>query len=200
MKTTELKEPKEVAALSKEIAPFVNKEVTITSPADMKVAAETLSQLNRYADKVKAAKEKITKPLNVALKAAREQYKPLETQLDERIQAIRSAMGTYQLEADNRAAAEEAKIAARVGEGKGHFTPETAVRKFGEIEHAEQRIETESGAVKFRDTKKFEVMDITMLPLEYVLPNEPMIRKAMQDGIELQGVRYYIEKTPINSR
>jgi hypothetical protein len=62
---------------------------------------------------------------------------------------------------------------------------------------------TDEGSVSFREVKKFEVMDIVMLANaspDYVLPNEVKIRKAMLEGIELVGVRYFTEQSVINKR
>lgn len=192
---------KEVAVLEKEITRALPPpQFSIKTPDDMKWATEQLSQLNRYADTVKNRKEEITKPLNAALKSARALFSTVEAKLDTGIATLRSAMGAYQLEAEQAAQRKEEKIAARVGEGKGFLKPETAVRKMEGLEKPQTSIQTDSGSVKFRDVKKFEVMDVTMLPHEYVLPNESLIRKATAEGIELQGVRYWIEKIVVNSR
>lgn len=175
-------------------------KISIETSDDMGEAAVLLKQLASYAAKVKEKKEGITKPMNAALKAARALFAPLEDPLDEAISAVRKEMGRYQLAAEKAAHAEEERIAARVGEGKGHLKPETAVRQMEAIEKPASSIQTDDGQVKFRDQKKFEVMDITMLPLEYVVADESLIRKAMQDGTELPGVRYWIEKIPVNAR
>ena len=196
------KTEKSVALFEQKVSPIFEQAqaLEIVDEKGQAEAAELLSHLNKNLDAVTKEKEKVTKPLNEALKAERGRWKPLENFLEEGIAIVRRKMGTYQTEATRKAQEEAAKIAARVGDGKGKLKVETAVRKMDEIETPAQAVVAESGMVKFRTVKKFEVMDVTMLPIEYVLPNEPAIRAAMTKGQELPGVRYYEEQVPVNFR
>ncbi len=171
---------KEAEALTKEIAPYAAKAqmMKISNAQHMVQATETLSVLNKYADSVKEKKESVTKPLNVALKAARGLFSPLEDKLESAIGSIRRAMIV----------------------DKGTLKAETAVRKMGDIEKPAEAIATDSGSIKFKTVEKFEVMDVTLLTKDYLLPNEVAIRKAMLAGIKINGVRYYTEEVPVNSR
>ena len=193
---------KEVKVLEKEITPFVKKAegIVITDAKGMKSATEILSQMNKYADQVKERKETVTKPLNAALKAARALFAPLEDKLDDGISQIRKAMTNYQTEQRRIEKEEEDRIAARVGEGKGKLKVETAVKKMSEIDRADKNVAADSGSVKFKTVKKFEVMDVTLLPHEYIVADEVKIRKAMLADIELPGVRYFTEEVPSNFR
>jgi len=192
----------EVKVLEKEIVKFSNRvaNIEIKDQKGMTVATEDLSKLNKYADQVKKTKEGVTKPLNEALKAARAIFAPIEDKLDTAISSIRNAMISYQTEQKRIADEEAAKIAARVGEGKGKLKVDTAIRKIDAIDKPEKSVSTGSGSVKFQTVKRFEVMDVTMLPTEYILANDVAIRKAMLAGIEIAGVRYYTEEVPYNSR
>ena len=192
---------KHVKMLEKEITPFVQKakNISVTSPKDMEEATSVLSTINKYSKQVKESKETVTKPLNEALKAARALFAPLEDSLDTSLSSIRVAMSTYQTEQKRIADEEAAKIQARVGEGKGKLKFETAVQKIDEIEKPTTNVKTSAGSVKFITIKKFEVTDISLIPKEYLLPNEVMIRKAMQAGIELPGVRYFEEQSVRNT-
>lgn len=191
-----------VKVLEKEIVPFIKKadSITISSANDMTKASEILSVVNKYADTVKERKESVTKPLNTALKAARALFSPLEDKLDGAISSIRSAMITYQTEQKRIADAEAKKIADRIGDGKGKLQIATAVAKIEAIDRPEEKIIVESGSIKFRTDKKFEIMDKTLVPMEYHEIDQVKVRIAMKAGIELPGVRYYEEQIPINSR
>lgn len=199
---------KEIAVLEKEIMPVIKSamKIEIKSQKDMEKATLSLSQLNTYADSIKKRKEEITKPINAGLKAIREMFKPLETQLDEAIESRRNAMSEYQTEQVRIANEEAEKIANRVGEGKGKFSKDTASRKIGKIEKPEEKVSTVAGSVSFRPEKKFEVMDIIKIAAlsddarKYLLPNEIAIREAMKAGIEIPGVRYYEIQVPVNNR
>lgn len=197
---------KQVAVLEKKIDPIIRQAeaVTIKSDDDMKGAVELLSNLNKYNDNVVEEREKITKPLNEALKAARSLFKPLETKLEGGIQAIRKAITAYQTEKTKLAEIEAKKIADRIGQGKGKLKVETAVSKMENIERPDQKVATDSGLVKFKAEKKFRVVDLVILAEKtgdkYILANETLIRAAMKAGTELPGVEYYTEQVPVNFR
>lgn len=199
-------EHKEIMVIEKKLSPIVVKarELSITDSASMAEGATLLSKFNTIADGITDDKEKLTKPLNAALKEVRERYKRIETPLQDAIALVRSKMTTYQTAATEIANAEEDKIAARIGDGKGKIKVETAVRKMGEIERPEASVATDAGLVKFRKVKKFEVMDVVLLCEAdrgaFVLPNDAEIRRAMNAGRELPGVRYFTEEVPANFR
>lgn len=204
-KTSILSDPsstdeKAIAVIEREAQPILKKahDIIISSPEQMESAAEMLSRLNQLNDQLTTLKETVTKPLNAAIKAARELFKPRETKLEEAITLIRKEMGRYQLAEDRKAKEAEAKLAARVD--KGTMKAETAVKKMDAIEKPEKNIETNSGSVTFRDDKFFEVINISELPIEYHLSNDVAIRKAMKSGTELPGVKYWMEKIVVNSR
>ena len=195
-------EDKRLVQVEKSYAPIVEKAeaLKIVDEQSMAEATELLSKANKGLDLITEEKEKITKPLNEALKAERARWKPMETVLESAVSILRKGITAYQTEAKRKADLEAAKLAERVGEGRGKLKAETAIRKMGEIEGPQAKVETASGSLKFRTEKKFEVVDMSKLPVEYLLPDEPAIRKAMKEGIELPGVRYYTEEVPINSR
>ncbi len=61
------------------------------------------------------------------------------------------------------------------------------------------KVNTQSGKISFKEVEKFEVEDISKLPIEYHLADEVAIRNAMKANIHLEGVRYYKEQVPINN-
>ncbi len=189
---------KEIAILEKEIKPYIVTSFEITSPKQMTDATIKLSQLGKFADTIEARRKEITDPLNKALKSARALFAPLEDKLDDSISIIRKAMSTYQIKAEESTRAAEQKLAAKVE--SGYMKPETAVAKMDALTRPDTNISTDEGSVQFRDKKCFEVMDIALVPMEYHIADESMIRKAMQNNLELKGVRYWTEKVPVNFR
>lgn len=138
--------------------------------------------------------------MNLALKNARELFKPLENPYEDAIEILRKKMSAYQTLKVKTEAEDKAKIANRIGEGKGKLKLETAVAKIEEIGVTEKNVSTDAGAVNFRTVKKFEVMDLTMVPVEYLEVNESLVTKVMKEGKELPGIRYYEEQVPVNYR
>lgn len=194
MKSTSLTIEKQVPML---VENAKNIEINSTS---IKEATELLSRLSKAEDQIIEEREKVTKPLNEALKAERARWTPYEAPIRLAIASLRQAITSYQTEAKRIASEQAEAISARIAPGKGNLSLDTALTKINAIDTPDTAIETAHGSIKFRTTQQFEVMDITLVPKEYLLPNEPAIRAAMKSAIEIPGVRYFTEETPVNRR
>lgn len=199
---------KAIAVIEKRVAPLITQatKIKITTQEEQNAAGELLTAINKEADAFKALKETITKPMNAALKAAREIFKPRETKLEEAIQTLRDAMGSYQLAADKKAEADALKLANRVE--KGTMKAETAVRKMDEIDTPTKEIETVGGSVKFRTDKKLKITDSIAL-VKFIVKNgmyqmldidEAAVLLAIKQGNVMPGAEIEEVKTVINSR
>lgn len=194
------KQTKEVSIIDK-LTPVLS-SINLPKIVDehsMTEATEVLSQANKYLKDLIADKETMTKPINESLKVIRAKYKPLEIKLEGIIANIRSSMTSYQTEQMRLQKIEEDKIASRIGEGKGKLKFETATNKIENLDKAVDKVNTASGKISFKTVKKFEVVDLALVPVEYHLANETAIRNAMVANLELPGVRYYTEQVPINN-
>lgn len=184
-----------IAAVAREVD-----TLEIKNDKDLEKAVVVLSQMNKYKDQVQEKRETITKPLNEALKNARAMFNPLEALYEGSIELLRKKMTVFQTEAVKVRKEAELKIAERVKAGTGNLSVETAIKKIDELKVVEKEIATEAGLVSFVEVKKFEVIDIKLLPIEFHLPNEIEIKKVMKEGKELPGVRYFTEQMPRNYR
>lgn len=186
-----------IPAVKKELTPFEQRVSTISiiDEKSMREAADVRTELKTLLSKVVEYKETKTKPLNQALKVIRSETKPLESAIEEALSTLNRKMTAYQTEAERIAEEKREKIAARVGEGKGYIKPETAVAKMAEVDAPSNQV----GTVKFKEVRKFEVMELAKLPVEFILADEVAIRKAMLSGIPVLGVRYYTERVPTSA-
>lgn len=191
---------KELSITPRIIAPIVAvaNGLEIVDNVSMKVAVETLSEINKRLDFVVEWKEKKTKPLNEALKVIRAETKPIETELENAKENLRTKMTIFQTEQVRVQKEEQAKIADRVSHGT--LKIETGVKKLSEIDVVEKEVATDAGLVQFAEVKCFEVTNLASVPVDYILPNEVAIRNAMKLGKEIAGVRYYVEMQPRNYR
>ena len=189
----EIQIKKEVSVVVKEA-----QGIKIKSSDDMTIAVELLSKVNKQLDAVTEEKERITKPLNEALKVEHARWKPIETELETAKTILKKEMTGYQAEQLRLQKIQEEKIEARVEKGTLKF--ETAARKMGEIEVAPKKVSADSGSVKFKTIKNFQVIDVKKLPVDCLLPDTGMIRKKMNAGIEVDGVRYFEEQQLANFR
>lgn len=188
--------------IKKELSPIAQKVewLQIKNADDIPEAVSLLSSLNKHSDAIETEKAKVMRPLLDAQKAERARWKPIETVLDSAITTLRAKMSTFQTEELARTQAQATKIAEKIGEGKGKIKFETALEKLRDIKTPDKFVKTEEGSVSFRTIKRFEVTDLSLVPKEYLLPNEPLIKDAMKKNKPIPGIRYYEEQTLANFR
>ncbi len=191
---------KKIIAIKKRVDPIVSKAqaIEVVNEARVKTATEMLSQLNQVKDKVTTEKEKITKPLNEALKAERARWKPIETIYEEAIGIIRTKIGKYQTEIMRKQREEEAKIADKVA--KGTIKMDTALSKLEAIDEPNKAIKTESGLIKFREVEKLKIVDEAKIPRKYLVPNEKAILEDLKNGKKVAGCELETVSIPLNYR
>lgn len=195
--------PKDKAVvIQREVAPIISEalEVEIKGKEDMKIATELLSKLNKVADRIDEEKAKVLDPLNEARKAEMARWKPLEIQYGKAIEYLRAEISAYQTAEIKRQREEEAKIAARVGEGKGKIKIETAVKKMEKIDKPETMVTTEVGVIKFREQKVIKYIDEKLVPREYLIVDEKKVLDALKAGVSVPGCVLDSVQVPVNSR
>jgi hypothetical protein len=193
---TKIVEYKETAA------PIIERglSIEIDNQATMAEATEILSQVNKNLDRIKAEKEKVLAPLREAANAEKARWEPLETMFKPVVERLRGLMGAYQTALIAKQKAEQTAIASRVGEGKGKLKPETAIRKLGEIDTVETKVEADSGALSFREKKVLKIVDEKMVPDQYWIIDEDAVMKALKEGTEVPGAEIEIQQIPVNKR
>ena len=174
--------------------------IVIDSVESMKEGTELLSLINKNVDSIKGEKEKITKPLNEALKAERGRWKPVEDLLKPLIIGLRAKMNEYQTKMIKEQEAEEAKIAARMKKGKGNFKADTAIRKMGEVDAPDAKVEADAGSVGFRRKEILKITDEKLIPGRYRVVDEDAVFAALKDGKTVAGAILDFEMVPVNKR
>jgi hypothetical protein len=173
-------------------------KLIIDSPEDMERAVTILSETNKVADRVKDEKEKITVPLNEALKAERARWKPIEDACANAVSIIKSKMIAYQrlLEVKNKE--KEDKLMKRVD--KGTMKVETAVGKMEALPDTKASVATGAGMIMWKTVKKLVISDALLIPREYLIVDEVKVKEALKNGIVVAGASLVEEKTPSNFR
>lgn len=196
----DLQDDKEMQVVKSNTTKAVNaaEALTIESDKDMEGATELLSKINKAGDMIKARKEAITKPLNAALKSARDLFRPLEDAQSAAKRTVSNKMIAYQnkVEEERRKAAE--KIEKRVE--KGTMKIETAAKKMEDLPEVQNKVEAKSGSVSFKEVRVPKVVDETKVPREYLQLDMVKIRKDALAGVEIPGVVVEIEKQLANRR
>lgn len=172
----------------------------IASQADMEAATDHLSRMKKVGRMIKERKEAITKPLNDALKSARDLFRPVEDDLAEAERVVKGKMLSWQRAEDERAEKERVRLAQRVE--RGTMKAETAVAKMGEIQEAPRSVEGKTGRIATRKVKKVRFTPLakltgadaaTLLIGGYLQWDEVAARRDALAGKEIPGVEVYEE-------
>jgi hypothetical protein len=190
----------------------LTKDYRITTPEAYAQGAEQLKLVKGAQKKIEALQDAITRPMNAALKAARDLFRP-------RLEAIAAAETTIKRElvrfqdeqdrqrreeqrkADERAEAERQRLARleqkaieRGDEQKAATFQERAATVVAPVI---QREAPKVSGIATREAWKFQVEDPALIPREYLMVDEAKIRKvvvALKGDTKIAGVRVYAEK------
>lgn len=191
---------KELTPIKAQVTKSVNRanDVIIDSPESLSAATDILKAIKDAGKTVKARKEEITKPLNDALKSARDLFRPIEADLATGERIIKDKMLDYTNEVEAKRAAEAAKLEARVE--KGTMRVDTAMRKMDDLETVDSQVKGAKGSVQFREVRTVKIVDPTKIPLKYLMDEKVLaalttaVRTDVLNGTKVDGVEVVIEK------
>lgn len=177
------KEIVEVKDVEKKVSPLQEavSGLTITSPEDFTIAVELGGQLKTAQKFITEKKELLTKPLNEALKNARDMFRPFETSLDALEKILKGKM------LDFKDAEEKKRLALEARVDKGTMKSETATAKVQEMTQKTERSET---GAKATETYRLEyvVTDKAQIPLQFLVPDMVAIKQSFKEGQPVAGV------------
>lgn len=192
----------EVAIYEKKLIPIVEESLKIKVVDDegLVMATEILSRLNKLNDMITEEKEKVTVPLNEALKAERARWKPLEDSYKKGIEWLRGQAGAYQTAKLKKQREEEAKVAAKMAQGKIDINK--AGDKLVKIEEESglKKVATDSGKLSFREVDTLKITDENKIPREYLIVDEKKVLEALKAGKVVAGCEIEVVAQPINYR
>lgn len=166
-------------------------ELVVKDQDSLKNAINILSGIKAVAKAIKEWKDERIKPIKESIKKLEGDVKPYETQCDTSEATVKAKIVAYHQEVAKKEAEAEAKIVKKVEEGK--IKVETGARQLEKVEKAKTFVKLDKGSISIKKVKKFEVVNLSKLPVAYHLPDLVAIRQQMVAGVELEGVRYYEE-------
>lgn len=186
---------KELTPIKAQVSKLENQatSVVIESQEDYAQAIDIVGNLKETGSEIKRKKESITKPLNDALRSARELFKPLESQFEKAEKIIKDKLLAYKRKKDEEAKAEEAKIGAKVV--SGGLKLETAEKKIANIDRVESTTRGKIGEVQMRKVRKVRITNEQLIPRRYLVPDMVAIRRDALGGTAIDGVEVYEEET-----
>ena len=176
----------QTSALEKKI-----NSITIQDKDNYVDAITLLNRINEMGNLIKLKKELITKPLNQSLKNARELFKPLEDQFLNAEKIIKKKILDYSQSVNKIAQEKEEKIAERME--KGIIKLETAEKKINEVDRINKTTQGSYGKVTIRQTRKVRIVNLSLIPREYFIPDMILIRNDALSGKNIASVEIYLE-------
>lgn len=195
--------PQEVVELQQErdlILPDYG-ALAVTNDGDMSVAVEAVTRLHLFNKKAEEARKVLTAPLNEKVKWYNGQFAILTKPINDLERAIQGKVFTYRRmveEARRKEQARQDALAAKRmerAEAKG-ITPAIPEVVAPIVAGPEKRIETELGKASFTEKWTFKIMDESLLPREFLMPNEVKIRavvKALKADTKIAGIKVWDE-------
>lgn len=171
----------------------VARGLIIDSDAKMSEATEILKKIKVVGKMITEKKELITKPINQALKEAREMFKPLESDCSDAEREIKNKMIAYQNEVETKRKKELEKIEKKVENGTMKI--ETAIKKVDKVQEVPTSVTSGTGSISTRIIKKVRIVDESIIPREYLIPDIKKIEAVAKAGVEIPGVELYEEKS-----
>ena len=189
---------KEMTVYKSQISKLENQanELTIATPEENVAATELKAKLKEIGKKIKDRKEEITKPLNEALKSARQLFAPLEEQFENAETIVGRKLLAYKQKVDAEIRAKEEKIARdlEAGKIKNIETAEKKIEKLDE-KRIEKTVQTAHGQVQFRKIKKMRITNKDLIPEKYWIIDEVLLRREVLAGVQVPGAEMYEEET-----
>ena len=169
-----------VKAVEAEVAPLVEqiKAVEIKDNDSYVSNGALLNEIKQKEKLVKTRKEEITKPLNAALKSARDLFRPVEFSLAEAKTILGGKLNAFKREQDKIAAEKARKLQAKIEKGTIKKT-ETIMRNLDKIEKAD----TVSAGLQ-ETTRKVVDIEYKSLNVDYL--HEIMKRPNVWAAIEIE--------------
>jgi hypothetical protein len=190
------------------------KEIKIANQTDYTTAGEYLKSIKNAAAELDDLRKSMTRPLDESKKRIMDFFrKPMDI-LEKAEAAIKRSMLTYQDEQERLRKEEEARLAelqrkeaekllkkAEKAEEKGNAD------KADELRESAQQLSSVTpvvapavegvAGVNTKTVWKFKIVDVNLIPREYMLPNDKMlgdVARATKGTLKVAGVEFYPEK------
>lgn len=173
--------------------------LTVTSNEDVKRVTNDLSLISKLRKSIEEKRTEYTGPINEHLHIINAAFKTITEPLESAWKITRGKVTAYNLEQErrrreaeeiNRQKDELAKREAKLNEGVITVNTEPVVVPAAPQAH----IYAEAGTLGTRKDRKWEVEDITKVPVEYLTVDSVAIGKLVRAGIKsIAGIRIWTE-------
>ena len=173
--------------------------LVITSSEDIKATTNDLSIIAGVKKAIEELRQGYVRPLNDHVKDVNATFKDFTQPLIEADATTREKILAYRADQDRIRAEQERINALRIEAAqaemvlKGEITE--AVDLVSVQQESQNRYQTDMGTLGTSKTWRFEVEDFALIPDEYKLADTAKIRKVVQAGATIPGVKAWQEES-----
>lgn len=185
MKTQKSTIEKELQLVSKELATIPSR-ILVVDDESYQAAREQYRVIQQAGKNVAEKKKRILDPINLAISEIKALFLPKETQILELSRAFSSELGRYATEAEN----------ARLN-ALSAINSDKRLKNIDTIQAKREEVgDRLSGTMKI---KCLIIEDPSILPKEYLMPDDKKIKAALLEGKKVKGA-YLVEKLVVTSK
>lgn len=168
-----------IASIEKKAGKYLSKlsNLNIENKQDYENSAIALKELKAYKKEAELKEATITTPLKKAWDATKALFKPFYKKVDDIEQLTKTAMLTFIAEQDAKIKKLEAKFE------KGD------IKKVNTLMDKTAEHTIVSGAASVRVTKELVIVDVALIPREYLIPDTAKIKTAFKEGKTVKGCK-----------
>lgn len=179
-------------------------EIVVDNNDSLNTAVDYLSHIANTKKNVEDTRKTMVKPINDGLKAINEWFKRFSVPLEQADKTLRGKILVYRQEQDRLRREEEERLRKlqekeqkrleRQAAKKGAPPPPPPVAALS-VHTQDKTVRSGMGTVSAKRVWKVEVVDESMLPREYMIPNYKAINAAVKAGVrQISGCRIWQEE------
>ena len=161
-------------------------------------AGEILWAIRTFLKKVESMRVFFTKPLNDHLKDINAEFKQITNPLSNLDKQITQKMRVYRQQIEAKRLEEQTRLDA---EAQARQETSLIPEVIAPIVPAQSKnVYTETGKITFMKIRRWELEDISKVPLEYLKLDDAKITAVIKAGGNIPGIRPWFEETPQRRR
>lgn len=135
---------------------------------------------------VEGVYKELRRPFQAELDRLRKEHKPDIDDLTDLKREVNQKLLELEREAKKEQTAKDLETMKRLTE------PE----KYYPIEETDQKMISVKQKVRVRKTLRWNILDIKIVPREFLIPNDQKLRAAGKWGERIEGIRFYYDEVP----
>jgi hypothetical protein len=152
--------------------------IKITTDGEYDAVADNIANVKKLQKYIEGEKARLVDPAKAIIEEAKAKYDPFITKCKEARAKLDTLALDYYNAKEKKRLEDEAKIAARVGEGKGHLKEETAAAQIEALPEVQKSVRTDSGQMIITKRPVMHIIDPSKVPDEFWIIDEVRLRQA----------------------